>query len=73
VVEVEWRDAHSDGGWASRDEYEACTASVVRSVGYVLKRGREALTLVQSQDQSGEVCDSITIPLGCVRRVRRLR
>lgn len=82
MLEVEWVDSTVRGGWGTADDYRAskATPAVIRSVGYTLGRNAHALTLVQSRSadvgKEGEmgdaVADSISIPLGCIKRVRRL-
>jgi hypothetical protein len=74
LVEVEWLDAHACGGWETPATYRADAPAVCCSVGYLLHRTRAALTLVQSCGlTTGEVTDALTIPRGCVRKMRRLR
>lgn len=74
IVEVEWYDAHSLGAWRARQAYldEAKTAEC-RSVGYLLKSNRDGVTLLQSlHPAEDKMTDSITIPRGTVKSVRRL-
>ena len=39
MVEVEWVDSCSKGGWRSRAEYLEQTVDFCRTAGYLLKRG----------------------------------
>ena len=79
LVLVEWYDAHSEGGWASHASYMRTHRDrlLVTSVGFMLRRDGRSLTLVQSLqpgdgDHFARMADSISIPAGCVRRVRGL-
>jgi hypothetical protein len=73
-VEVHWHDSSSLGRWRTRADHMAVAATEeCRSVGYVTKRGRDSLTLAQTHSQGDDVLDAISIPRGCIRRVRRLR
>jgi hypothetical protein len=75
IVEVEWIDSNSEGGWSSVEQYlKSATAGdtlACRSTGYLFHKDKRSLTLVQSQSQkSGYVADSITIPRFAVKSLR---
>jgi hypothetical protein len=72
-AEVEWVDSKAQGSWRDADEYRNEQPAPCRSVGYVLTRDAKKIILLQSQSESGGVSDSITIPIGCVTKVRYLR
>ena len=76
MVEVVWHDAHSDGGgWKQPTEAlrDVAEPYVVRSVGFLLKANKREVVVAQSRtDRAGYVTDTMTIPRGMVRRVRRL-
>lgn len=72
LVEVEWEDSNSHGNWGSKDEYAKLTTAQCRSVGYLLRSDRKEIHLVQSVDTKGKMADSISIPRGCVRRIKRI-
>lgn len=62
--EVVWRDARGLGGWRSIKQYQRESELLyTRTMGYVLSEDEECLTLVQSQNEDGQVSDSMTIPL----------
>lgn len=78
LVLVRWLDAHTVGGWMKSDEYRRLARKAsdleTTSVGYLLERTRRALTLVQSISPNNDtMADSITIPIGCVLSVKRMR
>jgi hypothetical protein len=72
LVEIHWVDAASDSGWqgqkAPGDETVDC-----RTVGYLLKRDSRVITVAQNVSHHGSTGEWMTIPVSCVRRVRRLR
>lgn len=75
IVEVEWEDSSGYEGWHSKAEHIAAGVGVCRSTGYLLKSSRKAITLVQSLDDRGKhfkVADSINIPRGAVKAMRKL-
>ena len=75
IVEVEWIDSASTGGWRriSLFENEADPVSCW-SVGYLVKRDRKQTLLLQSHDGTlGKGNDAISIPSSIVRNVRILK
>lgn len=77
-VEVEWVDAATTGGWREKRFYAAREPKLVRTMGYVARRDRKAVVLVQSMGKNedryeGDMSDSMVVPAECVRRIRRLK
>jgi hypothetical protein len=72
VVEVEWDDSCSGGGWSTADQYAKRDVLPACSVGYLLSRDRTRIIIVQSQAENGDVNDCITIPRGMVKQIRVL-
>ena len=71
VVIVEWDDICSNGGWKSPEDSRADWKVI--STGFLLYRNKKELVLVQSKVlDSDVVADSLTIPMGVVRKVRTL-
>lgn len=73
-IEVEWVDSSSRGQWDSVEGYKIKTARAlrIRSIGYLLRSDRSEIVLIQSMGVNADVADSVTIPRGCVKTVRRL-
>lgn len=75
IVEVEWVDSSSLHGWHSAADAAAGTgnrALPCRSVGYLWKRNKHRLLLVQSQSGSGMLDEAFAIPARAITRVRTL-
>lgn len=73
IIEVEWTDSCSVGGWKSRADYEKYEPDECRSIGYLVKRTHSHIILVQTQsDQNSNVTDGITIPRSAIKSVRKL-
>lgn len=74
IVEVVWHDAFSQTtGWdhARVIARRADEPLEVHSVGHLLERSKRHIVL--AMNRHGErAADTMTIPLGCVRKVRRL-
>lgn len=73
LVEIHWKDAAGDSGW--REQSDVTTKPPdTWTVGYVLKNGRKALTVVQSTGGvDGAVDNSMCIPKGMIVDVTMLR
>jgi hypothetical protein len=76
LVEVEWEDITTQNqGWMTREEVEKeYKIAICRSVGYVFKQTDDYIVLVQKQSPTFDDTFGIvhTIPMGCVKRVKRL-
>lgn len=73
LVEVEWIDAMSTVGWQSTP---VKTPTTVWSAGYLVDKNRQSLVIALCAapfHAAFAFGDTITIPLGCVKKVRRLR
>ena len=73
LIEVEWHDSASLHRWRQPDAHqrEAKTVNCV-SVGWETKRTSDSITLTQTVSEDNELLDSISIPRGCIRRVKRV-
>lgn len=73
LVEVEWEDAHHDDGWAGNRPLRT-RGGPCRTAGYMLKRDRRVIVIAHSLGEDpDDHADTLTIPRGCVSRIRRLR
>ena len=77
ILEVFWVDSCSRGRWDSLTNYQKEVPALCRTVGYLVKQTRTYITLALSQGDmtamSNNVLDSISIPRGCVTRIRQLK
>lgn len=73
LIEVEWDDAAVKGKWCGMATYEECEPCRCRTVGYLLKADQRRVVIIQNQSRDGDVSDSMTIPRGCVRKMRKLK
>ena len=72
LVEVKWEDAWSSGSHRDPDDKFLTEPAVTTSVGFLLKR-KPRLVLAQSMTQAQRVYDTLTIPKGCVKKIKRLK
>ena len=75
VVEVEWWDSAAVHGWQAKADALASAgkkALPCKSVGYLWKRNKHRLLLVQSQSASGQAAGTFSIPMTAVAHLRVL-
>lgn len=74
VVEISWSDANTRGRWGSREEYLQHKPAPIVSVGYLLVKDKEKVTIIQSQGVDfDDVADAICIPTDWITRMKVLR
>ena len=73
AVEVDWIDSATRKGWGSAADHRGSGPMRCRTTGYLLKRDKHSVVLVQNTDADGHVGDSMTIPASCVKKVWRLK
>lgn len=75
LVEVEWTDSCTEGGWNSHSAYlDRAQPTICRSIGYLLVKTKEKVVVVQTMSLStGHVSDSMAIPIVAVRKIRFLK
>ena len=78
MVEVRWRDATAYNGWMTGGEARRAGAAQCLSIGYLVRRSKRRLTLVQTQSVGSMTFEDringlFVIPRAWVSRVRRLR
>jgi len=77
-IEVFWIDIHHESSWLSEADAAKRPAADCRSLGYFLKKDDEALYLsstvgLKDKDSNkGAERDRLFIPLGCIKRIKRL-
>ena len=73
LVLIEWEDSYSYGGWHARDSGLDIVAACV-SMGLLIDGNDNQVTIAQSMSKtSGNIGDTITIPKGCIKRMRTLK
>lgn len=73
VFQVEWYDTVTTLGWFSAEEQDGDDRLLCHSVGYMVRRTDQEITLSTSINALGHYGDRITIPMGMVRKVKKVR
>jgi len=75
LVLIEWEDASANGGWNDVAKYAEEKGLIqVKSVGWRTVDAKGYIQLVQQQSfHDGRCADSIQIPRGCIKKIKRLK
>lgn len=72
LVVIAWADACTHGGWRDKADYKKYSFMPCASVGWVVTNTSTHVTVVQTVAED-QMTDSITIPKGWIKDMRRLR
>ena len=72
IILVEWEDSNVTHGWMPANE-GAFQVAHCRTVGIVQLDNDHSLTLAMGDSDSGSVLETITIPKGCITKIKELR
>ena len=73
LVRVEWTDPCGTALWASREDAATLTPVRCTTVGIVIHQTRHVLVLAATVGDNDQVADITAIPMGCVRKITRVR
>ncbi|KKK51886.1 hypothetical protein LCGC14_3110480 [marine sediment metagenome] len=74
LIEIEWEDIVSDSAWLIEEVAVKEPLTQCKSVGYFLNKTKEVIRLSSSiQLGKDSERDVIVIPLGVVKKIRRLK
>jgi hypothetical protein len=69
VVTVCWADSTTYAGWQSI-EYPR-KPQIIYSTGYLLQEDEDHITISSHVDPDGDTTDTMVIPRGCIKSLRR--
>jgi len=72
IVEVVWRDATSFHGWDTLDGARKDVPDEARTTGRLIRYDKGYVSLVQTVNTNGKLCENWVIPRPWVIRVRRI-
>ena len=75
LVLVCWLDivhGYYDGWCKAKKKSRKLKVSKVKSVGWLMKKNKTSLTLCQNLASDGDGFSLVTIPRGCVKKIRKL-
>jgi hypothetical protein len=73
IVEITWEDIASHQGWSPLSEHLAAGTALCFSVGYLIRKDKKQVTILQSVCQDGDVTESLCIPRAVIQRIRILQ
>ena len=71
-VEVTWFDAKGDNTWQSFDDARAQKLGECKSLGWLVKIGKNVVTLAGSINDIGQLSDIVTIPKPWITKTVRV-
>lgn len=73
-IYVEWDDAYSMDEWTDKDKIETKDTYLIKSVGILVEQNEHKIILALNHDtESDAVSCVMTIPLGMVKTIRKLK
>jgi hypothetical protein len=69
VVQVDWGDAYSAGGWTDGDDYE-CKPFEVTLIGSVLRANKKGILLTHGFASDGQGAGRFFVPKGMIHEVK---
>ena len=72
IVEVEWEDSCTEGGWQRKGIAKEHTVSKCKTAGYLLSKNKERVVISQSMSDTGNVAEQIAIPRKCINSIKEL-
>ena len=72
ICVVEWDDANTTHGWADKQDLEGANVAPCVSCGILAREDEREVVMVLNLG-IGIYSESITIPRGCIKRIRRLK
>ena len=73
IVEVSWLDISSDNEWLSDEKIQSYQPESCVSVGYFQNRDKEVIRISDTIIPKTKHGSVLVIPLGCVKKIRRIR
>ena len=72
-VEITWVDSKGvTSSWEFKEDIEHLEPCTITSIGYLLEDNKEYKTIVQSMSAE-QLLGRLTIPAGCIKKVRNVR
>jgi hypothetical protein len=72
IVEVEWVDSSGYSGWQDAEDAQKNIQTECRSSGYLLRKDKKSVSLVQNVSDIGHVDMVMAIPRVAIKSIRIL-
>lgn len=69
---IEWDDAYEDSGWSHGEDESGLHVAAVVTCGFIKKETKEFVSVILTKGK-GVYTGSMTIPRGCIKRIRYLK
>ena len=71
MVHVDWIDSHGANGWGQKVDEDFDLSC--QTVGFLLKKSKDRISIAQSTSNQGSIADVIQIPMIAVKKIKYLR
>ncbi len=68
---IEWDDSQSNHGWRSIEEVDEVAG--IKSAGFLLREGKNTVTISTSVDEYLHFIDQLTIPRSAIRKIKKVK
>ena len=72
IVRIKWVDSCTRSAWAHKERAREYEPSEVETTGFQVHRNRQKIVIALNQDEDGDYSDVITIPMSCVKDIKKL-
>ncbi len=73
LVLIKWADSKVMHGWRESEDTTYDDVAHCQTVGFLQYEDSEKVTITFGSSDSGFIMETITIPRGCIKSVRKLR
>lgn len=70
LVYVEWKDSSTTRGWGDPEKDQT---TMIRSVGWLVSKTKDTLTLSTSQSKYNRFLDQLNIPTFAIKQYHKIR
>lgn len=68
--EIHWEDICTMSGWKHPNK---CSTMYAVAVGYLIEKTKKHIKLASMVSDDGQTADITTFPIGCVRKMKRVK
>ncbi len=71
VVKITWLDSATDPGW--RNPLGGCGHVKIQSVGILVGKNKDGVTISSSLSSAGHYMDQLSIPRTCIKKMKEYK
>ena len=71
IVQIEWEDSNVTHGWRLSDLFD--DVAHCKLWGKLINETEDKITIAFGESNCGSIMETITIPKGCIKSIKKLR